>query len=277
MGVIGILRKCNLKNTQPKGWTPKFGIHLSMRGFSLEYTLQCGKYFYSMRKTIRKTYDTQKPLIEKIGVGYQHDSSFIINRPKGLGSYLFLHFLTHVKALTRNGIVEAVPGDCLIYGPEDPQLYHGNGGGLGNDWLHANSKRFGALVESFNIPVGTLMRPGRTDFIASLMTEMSHEVLHERPFSGKMLELLTEKLLLELARQLKEKSNVSFTPRKLELLNKFSTRGHPKAMDGSRNGPTGIHEPEQVHRAIQGVTGSHLRSGNKSCLKFFFKFDNSLS
>ncbi|OGV44274.1 MAG: hypothetical protein A2X48_00160 [Lentisphaerae bacterium GWF2_49_21] len=174
-----------------------------------------------MKKLIKSPSETEAPLIEMIGVGYQHDSKFVISRPNGLGSYLFLHFLTHVKALTRKGAVVASPGDCLIYGQKDPQLYHGNGSGLGNDWFHADPVKFGRLVEQLDIPVGMLIKPGRSDFIAPLMTEISHELLHRRPFSSRMIYLLTEKLLLELARQLKEKSDISFTPRKLELISKF--------------------------------------------------------
>ncbi|HCE45185.1 MAG TPA: hypothetical protein DET40_16725 [Lentisphaeria bacterium] len=171
-----------------------------------------------MKKLIKSPSETEASLIEMVGVGYQHDSKFAISRPKGLGSYLFLHFLTHVKALTREGTVVASPGDCLIYGPKDPQLYHGNGSGLGNDWLHADPVKFGRLIEQLGIPVGTLIKPGRSDFIAPLMTEISHELLHRRPFSSRMIYLLAEKLLLELARQLKEKSDISLTPRKRELL-----------------------------------------------------------
>lgn len=164
---------------------------------------------------------TTEKIIEDIGVGFRHGIGFTIDRPRGLHCHLFLHFLTKVEILTCDGIIEVLPGTCLIYSPKHPQWYRGKNTGLGNDWFHADSAFTSTLVKKYKLPVNRPINPGQSSFILPILTEIRREFMEKRPFSEYALKLLVEKLFMELARHLEEKLDDSLTPRKFELIKKL--------------------------------------------------------
>ncbi len=160
-------------------------------------------------------------IIESIGVGFRHDEKFIIDRPDGLESYLFLHFLSDVEICTEKGIEIAKPGDCIIYSPRTPQKYYGKKCGLINDWFHAKSYLFSSILNEINLPVNVILNSLRSDFITPMMINISQEIFHKKLFYQDVVYLLTKQLMIELKRQLLETQSLKLTPRKIELLNKF--------------------------------------------------------
>ncbi len=165
--------------------------------------------------------DRNNSMIQMVGIGFHHAKGSLIDRPRGIGVYVFLHFLVPVEILTSGGIVQGNPGDCLIYGPRNRQWYRGKDVGLGNNWFHAFPGTFGRMLRNFKLPLGTLIRPGRSDFIVPLLTEMKRELLERRPYHKDNIEFLCGRLLLELARHVDEKSSSALTPRKHELIRRF--------------------------------------------------------
>lgn len=59
--------------------------------------------------------------VEALGVRWPHDPGFTVERPYGLGMYLFLRFHSPTIILTSEGVVSAEPGNCLLYDPSFPQ------------------------------------------------------------------------------------------------------------------------------------------------------------
>lgn len=134
----------------------------------------------------------------------RHQDGFLIDRPQGAGEYVFLHYLVPVMVLL-SGRPEQVPaGACLLYTPEFPQWYHGDGVGLRNSWFHAQGVGVRRLVRQFGLPVNRPVKPYDDRFVEPALQEIRAEVAGGRPGAERACALRVELLLLELARSLVE-------------------------------------------------------------------------
>ncbi len=160
-------------------------------------------------------------VVEDAGVGFRHAEGFTIDRPSGLKCHLFLHFLTDVEILARDGMTQAQAGSCMIYPPRQRQWYRGAGCGLGNNWIHADAGLMSDLIRKYRIPVGMPFRPRQSSFILPLMTDIRREFMERRSYSQESMRILLEKLFIELARNLVRDGDAPLSPRKSELARKL--------------------------------------------------------
>ncbi len=154
----------------------------------------------------------------QIGVGYEHDMDFVIDRPRGSGDIVFLHFKTAIHLRSRAGMRAEKPGACILYCPPFAQWYAGEDAGFDHDWIHLPVRPFSRLMREYELPRNRVFRPVRTDFVAPLLAEIQAEIGRGELHAGRAAMMLAERLLLLLSRNMHDHGrNRTLTPRQAEL------------------------------------------------------------
>jgi len=151
-------------------------------------------------------------MVEDLGLQWEHDRAFSVERPHGMAVYLFVRFHSPMKARTTAGVVSAGPGDCLLYDPTFPQWYRGAEGGFADDWLHVGGPRMPELIRLYQIAVNEILRPRDTEFVTPMFEAVNRELRRREPHWRESVSLLLESLFLQLARQLPGQPSAELTP-----------------------------------------------------------------
>ena len=147
-----------------------------------------------------------------------HHQNFAIDRPKGLSDeYLFLHFLAPARMALRKRILKLPPGSCFIYAPGEPQLYCGDGLGLGNDAFHFSGGEALGMLRKYGIPLNTPLLPSETWRIADIVSEIHREYTSRSKQSPDVFEALFRLLCIELSRRLSDSISEPLSPRAREI------------------------------------------------------------
>lgn len=115
--------------------------------------------------------------VHELDTNTPHEPGFYIDRPRGLGMYLFLRFHTRFEARTSEGIVQGHPGDCLIHTPRTRQWYGSRETGFRDDWLHISGTDVQRCLRKFRLPVNRLFRPSSTAFVTPMLEQVKEELL----------------------------------------------------------------------------------------------------
>jgi AraC-like DNA-binding protein len=161
--------------------------------------------------------------IGRIGIGVKHGRGFTIDRPKGSGSYVFLHFLTPIRLCSILGRRVEPAGSCLIYAPPHPQWYTAEDFSFNHDWFHFSGKGVPDLLRKYALPENTVVRPPHTNFIAEHIRDMEHEVWRNELHGLEAVALKMELFFLQLSRAMQTGERKRLTPYELEMKESFQT------------------------------------------------------
>lgn len=125
-------------------------------------------------------------------------AGFIIDRPKGLPEYTFLHFHNSVEILVHGEVVTTPPGAVIFYSETTPQWFR-SPGALIHDWMHLQGDVTALLLES-GLEPDRLYFPGNSRFITPILRQIELEVLTKQPGGEALMELKLRELLILLAR-----------------------------------------------------------------------------
>jgi len=159
--------------------------------------------------------------VEELGLQWEHDQAFTVERPHGMAAYLFVRFHSPMTVRTVAGVVSAGPGDCLLYDPTFSQWYRGAEGGFSDDWLHVRGPRMPELIRLYQIPVNEILRPRETEFVTPMFEAVNRELRRREPLWRESVSLLVESLFVELARQLARQGPNALTPAEAARLDGF--------------------------------------------------------
>lgn len=171
--------------------------------------------------SVREEHPPVGLMVEDLGLQWEHDRAFSVERPHGMAAYLFVHFHSPMKARTSAGVVSAGPGDCLLYDPKFPQWYRGADGGFADDWLHVGGPRMPELVRLYQIPVNAILRPRETEFVTPIFEAVNRELRRREPLWRESVSVLVESLFVELARQLRRQGPDALTPTEMARVDGF--------------------------------------------------------
>jgi AraC family transcriptional regulator of arabinose operon len=157
-------------------------------------------------------------IVGKMGISMKHTSDFVVNRKHGYGEYVFLHFLGPVLI---DGIGKAMPGDCILFAPDTPHRYRGDGQGLANDWLHFSGSAAEGFLERIGMPMDVLLHPRSTEFIAPILRYILEEDGRNEPHGSIMRDLLIRQLLTRVSRESLPSAPHTETARQVELYEAF--------------------------------------------------------
>ena len=154
--------------------------------------------------------------VARLGVGWEHDESFVIDRP-GTGDYLFIHF-TRPALVTIDGEKHRCGANtCILYTPDHHQQYRGDGCGLSNNWIHFLGDSAEQLARHHAIPLNRPFQLAQAGFVSLLINEMRTEIHRKEPHYEEVVDLLLRQLFLLLQRHIELSSRRRLTGRKAEL------------------------------------------------------------
>jgi AraC-like DNA-binding protein len=154
--------------------------------------------------------------VARLGVGWEHDESFVIDRP-GTGDYLFIHF-TRPALITLPDKIHRCPANtCILYTPEHHQTYRGDGCGLSDNWIHFLGDSVESLALRHAIPLNRPFRLAQAAFVPAVINEMRTEIHRKEPHYGEVVDLLLRQLFLLLQRHIELSTRKLLTGRKAEL------------------------------------------------------------
>jgi AraC family transcriptional regulator of arabinose operon len=133
-----------------------------------------------------------------LGVDFRHDRDFLIDRPRGSGDYLFLHFPTPIELRDGSGTRWREPNSCILYSPGYPQWYRNGTAGFVNNWFHFSADGF--TEKDWPIPLNKVFHPGYVHFIPRAIGEMRDELLRRERHWRELMDLSVRKFFLETSR-----------------------------------------------------------------------------
>lgn len=156
--------------------------------------------------------------VNALGIGMHHPAGFVVNRPRGSGDFLFLHFLTTYRIRLKDRIHLNEAGDCIIYSPNTRQEYGSDGIiSFGNDWIHMSGDALRPLLKELDLPVNELFTPRTAAFIPSMLREIRLELANHGLHWEFDVSLKVQKFLLELSRAVNGGHVVRLAPRNEEM------------------------------------------------------------
>lgn len=138
-----------------------------------------------------------------IGFNHEHDRSFIMDRPDGPGSWLFLLIKTSARFEINGESMTARPGSAVLLRPTTPVRYCALGDEYTDDWFYFTEEE-GDLerFEKLGIPADTIIYLGRTEELSSLLHVMSYEHYSAEPLHEEIERAYLDVLLLRLSRSI---------------------------------------------------------------------------
>jgi AraC-like DNA-binding protein len=160
--------------------------------------------------------DTSLLSIARIGVGWKHDESFVIDR-EGTGDFLFVH-LTKPSIVGVDGYDMRVPANsCILFTPDHHQRYGGDGCGLENNWIHFLGGSAEVLAKRHAIPLNRPFQLAQVAFVPQLINEMRTEIHRKEPHYEEVLDLLLRQLFILIQRNMELADRKPMTGRMAEL------------------------------------------------------------
>ena len=126
------------------------------------------------------------------------EKHILIDRPQGVNTYTFLHFINTVEVVIDGLSVITKPHTCLIYSPKTPQLYRYNAP-MVHDWFHFTVDD-PDYFSKISLPTDVLLTPSHSEFITPIVKELEHEFFSDKSMGSKLMSAKSEELFIKLSR-----------------------------------------------------------------------------
>ena len=113
--------------------------------------------------------------LDFIGYNYFETQKFIIDRPNGLGNYLFLFFISPVHILIDGQMITTKPFATVIFRPDTPQYYAHETSGFTNDWFHFTANKLEEVMASLGLPLDQVFYLEQTPYIRNFIRDLEFE------------------------------------------------------------------------------------------------------
>lgn len=155
--------------------------------------------------------------LHALGIEMYHQHGVEINRPKGSGDFVFIHFLTPAEIVLGNRTVREEAGSCIVYAPPKPQRYRGlPGRPFGNNWFHFGGRTPEAYLKSLALPLNRPFRPASMSFVTPALRRINSEKTRRDPHWPIAIDLHLRQFFLELARNCVAGTAAKTSPRLAE-------------------------------------------------------------
>jgi len=170
-------------------------------------------------------------VVHNVGTSFRHGPEFRIDRPRGSGDWLFVHFTTPIRIRDRKGERTMPAETCILYAPGHAHWYYGPGQGFANDWCHFGGRGVQRWVKRCRIRVNEAVTPLQLRPLASLVQALEREFLRREPYWPETSALLLAQLLVAFSRAASTEPQTGGTPRQADLahrLRDLRTRVHQR-------------------------------------------------
>ncbi len=156
--------------------------------------------------------------VHAIGIEMFHKRGNTINRPRGSGDFVFIHFLTPAEIFLGAKARAVTPDACIVYAPPYHQHYrNAANSSFGNNWMHFAGDGCLEFLQSLDIPLNTPFTPGETGFIATELRYINDEKIRQEPYWRIGLDLAVRRLFLKLVRSMHPVNKRRATDKYLEM------------------------------------------------------------
>lgn len=154
--------------------------------------------------------------ITRIRHRWAEKNGFTLDRPKGAGEYILLHFLTSAELYFDRQTISVTPGSLIVFSPDCPHRITAKGPLL-HDWLHITGD-VDRLMNQYGLKVNTLYTPELTSAISETIAFLEAEFFAQRPFWPELFTAKLNELFIRIAH------NLSNTQPKLNIRDETAER-----------------------------------------------------
>ena len=160
--------------------------------------------------------------IYSMGYNHSHGRDFVIDRPKGINSWLLLLIKTPAVFLF-DGVETIVRANSfIIYTDSITQYYRTYGDIYTNDWIHFNvDAEDKELICSLDLPLNTVIYIGDISELSEIMKNMVNEYYSPNAYRTDIAILYLKMLLIKLSVQLHSLPKNSVSTKDSQKIDKF--------------------------------------------------------
>ena len=175
--------------------------------------------------------------ITRIRTRWPEEKGFFLNRDDTGEEHVFIQYLSPVRVLTVNGMIDATAGSCILHSCHAHQYFTSADTPLLHDWLHVRGDLDEAVLR-YGLQYDTLYTVRNSEAVSRLLRQMEEGFLTRPVYFRELLALKMEELLLTVARESKGEGRLCRIP--ADTMNRFlSLRTR---MNDERNYPWSIPE-----------------------------------
>lgn len=139
--------------------------------------------------------------IHSIGYNHSHDKQFVMDRPNGPGSYLFLLIKSSARFIVNGYEHKVAKGSYIILSPNTPCHYTALDDVYCDDWFHFTMEDEDiARLKSMGLVLEEPVYLGNVDDISHIILNMTYEHYSAETYNDQAKVNYTELLLIKLSR-----------------------------------------------------------------------------
>lgn len=141
--------------------------------------------------------------IGSIGYNYSHDADFVMDRPNGVGCYLFLLIKEPANFVINGVSVFAKKNSFIFFTPETPCMYSAAEERYCDDWMYFDMEEGDReKLEQLGLPLNKIVYAGEIEEISKIMHILAFEHYSAEKHHNEIERCYIELLLLKLSRSL---------------------------------------------------------------------------
>lgn len=139
--------------------------------------------------------------IGSIGYNYSHGADFVMDRPNGVGCYLFLLIKEPANFVINGVSYYTKKNSFVIFTPETPCMYSAAEERYCDDWMYFDMDADDrAKIEKLGIPFNTIVYIGEIEELSKIMHILAFEHYSAEKHHNEIEQCYIELLLLKLSR-----------------------------------------------------------------------------
>lgn len=134
--------------------------------------------------------------LQSLGYHYVHQNGLTVDRPDGVGFYVFVFFKSEAEVRLGDRMVRVEPNHFILYRPGVQQFYRAHP--LINDWMHFFAAGREAFLDGLTFPFDTPVKAGNPLLISRQIMELQNTRCMGGPLCERIVDVDIQSLLLKL-------------------------------------------------------------------------------
>lgn len=148
--------------------------------------------------------------IGSVGYNHSHDASFVIDRPNGPGSYLFLLIKSDARFVVSGQEYKVAKGSYIILTPNTSHYYRALFDVYCDDWFHFEMDESDvAALDEMEIRLNVPTYLGDIDELSRIILTLTYEHYSLDEYSQELVQKYLDILMMKLSRAVKTNSKVT--------------------------------------------------------------------
>ena len=142
--------------------------------------------------------------VTRIRHAWPEQKGFFLERPRGAGEYILLHFWQPMHLLCGGEMLITKPDACIIFSPDTPQKFYNDTHDMVHDWIHITGDAAEAL-DSYGLRPDRIYYPENCGFITEIVREMETEFFACNLYYERLLDTKLHELFAKISRHVVQK------------------------------------------------------------------------